>query len=266
MPVGPPTLPRGLKITFEMEKLLSALLEPKLHDGSGGHGQVGFYGMGGIGKTGEGIIASLRPLLCATSSLAATGVCGSSRVFSSPCKCKLTEEVSIHDPPTPQPPTPRVCTSARTVISNWLIRRPEVRRTFRKIVWATLGMTPNLLKCQALLYLQLTGLEMSKESSSVEAKQLLKHAFEGQHVLLVIDDCWELEHSTALNFVDDATPSKVLMSSRVRETLEGGAIVELGLPSVDDALQMLLKEAGLDEIHPSLAPPEALAVVEFCNK
>ena len=79
------------------------------------------------------------------------------------------------------------------------------------------------------MYLQLTGLEMSKESTEDECKQLLKHAFEGQHVLLVLDDAWEHEHAALINFVDDSTASKVLLSSRIREVLDGGMVVDLGL-------------------------------------
>ena len=197
---GPPQLPTGLRVTFDMENLLVALLKPK---DSSNSGQVGFCGMGGIGKT---------------------------------------------------------------VVSNWLVRNLDVRRKFNKILWVTLGMTPNMSRCQGLLYMQLTGSElMTSDVSAVETAQLLKHTFEGQNVLLVLDDCWEHEHAAMLNFIDDSTPSKVLVSSRVRGVLEGGLIVDLGLPSNDDAIRMLLKEAGLGNIDPSEAPPEAMAVVAFCN-
>ena len=51
---------------------------------------------------------------------------------------------------------------------------------------------------------------------------------QGKSMLLVLDDCWEREHANALNFVDEHTTSKVLISSRIRETLEGGDITQIG--------------------------------------
>lgn len=153
----------------------------------------------------------------------------------------------------------------KTVISTWLVRHQEVRAAFSHIVWITFGQTPNIAKLQSLLYLQMTGVELSSEFSPDEVLQALKGALSGKCVLLVLDDCWEREHADQLMFVDDDTESKVLMSSRIRGVLEGGTTIEIKLPSEDDALQMLLTEACLDA-KSTPPPPEAKAVVHFCNK
>ena len=67
----------------------------------------------------------------------------------------------------------------------------------------------------------------------------------GKNLLLVLDDLWETEHEKLLNFIDDTTDSKVLVSSRVRGVLEGAEIIDVGLPTEDEAVQMLLSVAGL---------------------
>ena len=57
IPVGPPELPSGLEVTFEMKALLAALLGTGSSTDTtgaataGAQMQVGFCGMGGIGKT-----------------------------------------------------------------------------------------------------------------------------------------------------------------------------------------------------------------------
>ena len=63
-------------------------------------------------------------------------------------------------------------------------------------------------------------------------------------MLLVLDDCWEKQHADRLVFTDDTTGSKVLVSSRVRGALEGGTVLDVGLPSDIDAVKILLNEAG----------------------
>ena len=196
LPAVVPNNPAGLRVTDEMKELLAALLvTPTV-----GH-QVGFCGMGGLGKT---------------------------------------------------------------VVSTWLVRQDEVRKMFEKIVWITLGQTPNMEKCQQMLFMQLMGFEMNRDMSDDEVKQSLMQALQGKNVLMVLDDAWEVAHCEQLAFMDDSTQSKLLVSSRVKGVLEGGSIVDLNLPSDYDAQKMLLNEAGLDA-DPSDAPPEAAEVTKFCN-
>eukprot|EP01047_Picozoa_sp_COSAG01_P114847 COSAG01_NODE_43506_length_429_cov_0.778788_1_plen_142_part_11 len=101
----------------------------------------------------------------------------------------------------------------------------------------------------------------------------LAEAFRGQNVLLVCDDVWKPSDEKQINFIDPATASKVLVSSRVHATLVAGDadsstghsswIVQIELPTEEQAVKMLLSTAGVSVDQP--APPEALELVKFCN-
>jgi hypothetical protein len=243
VPVGPaglcalpsqvPHLPEGLRITTEMKQLLSSLLAP-----SAAQRRIGFCGMGGVGE----YLAPLTP-----------GYPKRSR-FS-------IDKLSVP--------------LGKTTTSSWLVHEVTVRRQFKKIVWITLGSEPNLESLQDLLHLQLTGRGFDGERSSTaeERPERLKQAMAGIDVLLVLDDLWEQEHEACLNFVDDTTGSKVLVSSRVRGVLDKATpgtprqsctIVDVGVPGADEAVQMLFGMAGLPP-GTSVAP-EAVEIVRFCNR
>ena len=83
--------------------------------------------------------------------------------------------------------------------------------------------------------------------------------------LVASADLWEVAHGVdvGMNGIDASTGSKVLVSSRVRGVLDGCAITDVGLPSKEEAIQMLMTGSGLSS--DSAAPPEAAEVVRFCN-
>lgn len=198
IPAGAPPLPPGLQISSEMQTLFQTVLSPTSSR------QIGFCGMGGIGKT---------------------------------------------------------------TISSWIARETSTRTKYDQIVWVTFGQQPVLRNCQAVAYMQLTGKELQATMAAVEIQQMLKTAFHGKTVLLILDDVWELEHADGFNaWTDDTTGSKTLISSRVRGVLEGGEIIDIALPSDEDAVRMLMREAGIEDYDESTPKPEALEVVRFCNK
>eukprot|EP01050_Picozoa_sp_SAG11_P013285 SAG11_NODE_1540_length_4722_cov_2.812243_3_plen_1121_part_00 len=163
----------------------------------------------------------------------------------------------------------------KTVISSWLVRQHSVRSAFENILWVTLGQTPDVSSLQRVLYDQLSPGDGWDLDAPDEIKtQKLRGAFIGKSVLLVLDDLWDNSAEEGLNFVDDGSASKVLLSSRVRSTLEGKGeqlsaedgveIVQIQLPSEDQAVQMLLSTAGITvKDHP--IPNEAAELVRFCN-
>ena len=110
-------------------------------------------------------------------------------------------------------------------------------------------------------------MQVSQDSTVAENIELIKDGMKGKSILVVIDDCWEASHAVALNFIDETTNSKVLMSSRIRETLEAGDITQIGLPSDDEAIHMLQAAAGITETSLSAtdAPKEAIEIVRLCN-
>ena len=167
----------------------------------------------------------------------------------------------------------------KTIISTWLVRQTGVLETFSKIAWVTLGQTPNIDSLRGVLYQQLTGGAWDSDWTDEAKVQQLGDAFAKQKILLVLDDLWDSEHEKKLNYVDANTASKVLVSSRVRATLSGGGgggssadlnaedsawIVQLELPSEEQAVKMLLSTAGMSPDQ--TAPKEALDLVKFCNK
>ena len=189
-------LPRGLYVTNEMQNVLDAVLSDTSTP------QIGFCGMGGIGKT---------------------------------------------------------------TVSSWVAHDTFVRTRFGMIAWITLGQTPSLDACINLLFLQLAGKELIDGLSHEQKHQHLKHAFLNRSVLLVLDDCWDADVVKHFNWIDRTTNSKVLLSSRVRDALDGGEIIDIVVPSKADAVKMLLSTAGMD-IAALESRKEVAEVAELCNR
>lgn len=127
----------------------------------------------------------------------------------------------------------------------------------------TCGQTPSLQRMRQLIYLQATGRELSADATPEQTTELITVAMRGRCVLLVLDDIWEAEHEAALNCIDDAaTASKTLVTTRIRG-LGGCAQIELGLPSEEESVLILLSSAGLERVSP--VPAEASAVVKICG-
>ena len=150
----------------------------------------------------------------------------------------------------------------KTTIASWIARQDSCRSKFDLILWIPLGQDANVQNCQDLLLTQFSGGHFDDDVTSEKRKEELKQLIASKKVLLVLDDLWEAEHLQSLDVVDDTTESKVLISSRVRGVLEGAEIVDIGLPSDDDAVAMLLSYADLTLPEP---PVEALEIVKYCN-
>eukprot|EP01052_Picozoa_sp_SAG31_P023688 SAG31_NODE_1969_length_6771_cov_17.211331_7_plen_1242_part_01 len=148
----------------------------------------------------------------------------------------------------------------KTTISAWLVRDDGVREVFDQVLWAALGQEPNVRSLQEAVYFQLTGNPFDDAKGREEQ---MRQAMGGKMILLVLDDLWDLEHEKALDFIDENTASKVLISSRVRGLLIGSEIVDIGVPTESEAIEMLLSAAGQHTAAP--VPAEARAVVQFCN-
>jgi hypothetical protein len=196
LPAMVPTLPRGLFVTAEMQSVLDAVLSETSTS------QIGFCGMGGIGKT---------------------------------------------------------------TVSSWVAHDDAVRTRFGMIAWISLGQTPTLDACFNLLYLQLTGAPMADGLPSDQKHEHLKQAFLNRSVLFVLDDCWDAEVANHFKWIDPNTNSKILISSRVHNVLDGGDIIDVTVPSQIDAIKMLLSTAGMD-IEALKSRAEVAQVAELCKR
>ena len=153
----------------------------------------------------------------------------------------------------------------KTTVSSWVSRNDAVRTRYGMIAWITLGQTPMLDALQNLLYLQLAGAELADGLSIDQKHEHLKQAFLRKSVLLVLDDCWEADVATHFKWIDASTNSKVLISSRVRDVLDGGEIIDITVPSNTDAVKMLLSTAGMDP-NVLQVRKETTRVVELCKR
>ena len=196
LPAMVPALPRGLFVTAEMQRVMDAVLSDTSTP------QIGFCGMGGIGKT---------------------------------------------------------------TVSCWVTRSDAVRTKFGMVAWITLGQTPALDSCINLLHQQLTSSSLTDGISADQKHEFLREAFRNRSVLLILDDCWDVEIVEHFNWIDHKTNSKVLISSRVRDVLDGGDIVDVNVPPKVDAVKMLLSTAGMD-VDALQDTAEIIHIAELCNR
>ena len=71
----------------------------------------------------------------------------------------------------------------KTVVSSWLVRQQRVRQQFSKILWVTLGQTPDISEARSALYVQLTGRPFPENTSDAETKVLLAQAMSASQVI-----------------------------------------------------------------------------------
>ena len=128
----------------------------------------------------------------------------------------------------------------KTVTGAALVRDADVRDHFDQIVWLPLGQTPVMEKLQSSALEQVSGQQMDPTLSDEERQSALRDAFRGKRVLLALDDLWEEEHAPQLNFVDESCGSRVLISTRIRHLLADAFAVEIGKPSMDDSISILM--------------------------
>lgn len=149
----------------------------------------------------------------------------------------------------------------KTILSAGLCRDLDIRASFDKVCWVTLGQQPDIVRLQELLHLQVTGKPPPAGATTESLKQTLKQEMASTKLLLVIDDCWTKAHEQALNTVN--ADSKALVTTRIKGMLPRSEQVEVGLPSTEDSVKLLLAAAGLN--HLAVPPPEATEVVELCG-
>ena len=153
----------------------------------------------------------------------------------------------------------------KTTVSTWIARTDGIRTKFGNVAWITLGQTPDLDSCIALLHQQVTGSSMPEGASLDQKHEYLQQAFINRSALLILDDCWDATVAKQFNWIDQSTNSKVLISSRIRDVLDGGEVIDVKVPSKIDAVQMLLSTAGMD-VGVLKEREEVALVAELCKR
>ena len=74
-----------------------------------------------------------------------------------------------------------------------------MRLYFEKIVWVSVGQTPNMLDLQNSIHTQLVGAGLPDEiKGETDVLAKLKELAKGVSLLLVLDDVWDVAHELAL--------------------------------------------------------------------
>ena len=84
-------------------------------------------------------------------------------------------------------------------------------------------------------------------------------------MILVLDDCWDADVAKHFNWIDRSTNSKILISTRVRDVLDGGEIIDVPVPSKSDAVKMLLSTAEMD-VDALQRREEVAHIAELCRR
>ena len=91
----------------------------------------------------------------------------------------------------------------KTIIAAATAQDEEIRASFDKIAWVSVGQKPNLRELQDLIHVQLAGARLPGSATSPElAIMAIRSAAKGSKVLLVLDDVWDAKHAKSLNCVD----------------------------------------------------------------
>ena len=158
--------------------------------------------------------------------------------------------------------------AGKTTTTAALARDVEVRSSFGRICWVSVGQEPDTTALQQTLYRQLVNRPLPETAKSDEQLALgeLKEAAQGLSVLLVLDDIWVAAHATPLNFIDpEATHSAVVVTTRMRSLLKGATEVQCNIMDEAASLELLLRAGGCEELLEE-PPPAAIQAVKACGR
>ena len=164
----------------------------------------------------------------------------------------------------------------KTMTAAALVRDEDVRKSFSKICWVSIGQEPDTPALQQTLHIQLVGLPLPEAARADErvALEALRAAAADVSVLLVLDDVWQAAHTTPINFVIGSgdggasaagNRSAVVVTTRMRSLIEGAAEVQCGVLSAEASLELLLRAGGCEHLLGS-PPPAAVEAVELCGR
>ena len=120
----------------------------------------------------------------------------------------------------------------KTTIAAALVHDHDIRTSFDKIVWVSVGQEPDIRELQSSIHFQLTSAHfpdsVKREDEAVKA---LRDAAKDCNLLLVLDDMWDPKHEKPLNCIDvDNASSRLLVTTRIRGLIKNSAEVDVGVP------------------------------------
>ncbi len=129
----------------------------------------------------------------------------------------------------------------KTTIARWLANRPQVRERFKNgVLWATLGQNPDP-RTVAVNWIRAIGDPSYQPSTEDTTSDYLSSLARDQQILFVIDDAWNPAH--VLPLLRGGPGCSALVTSRKRDVAEavGANPRLLGVPSAEQAVDILSK-------------------------
>jgi hypothetical protein len=116
-----------------------------------------------------------------------------------------------------------------------------------------------------ILYVNLKQLHQSALPDAVVGDEslsfmALQECCKGKTYLVCLDDVWSCEVERQLNFLDESTASKLLVSTRIRNLIGDATEVQLALLSSTEAIAMLCSMSGISMT--SDVPAEVVEIVQ----
>ena len=135
--------------------------------------------------------------------------------------------------------------SGKTVTAAALVFDKSVRARFDVIAFLPFGQAPVLRDLQKTMHFQLVNKTLDGSLNGDEVLIALRMACKDSKVLLVLDDVWTKEaYQPFVRVLDEATDSRLLVTTRVKGLVPGAPEFTLGLLSADDSVSLLMECAG----------------------
>jgi hypothetical protein len=74
---------------------------------------------------------------------------------------------------------------------------------------------------------------------------------------------WQPEHEAPFACIDNDTPSRLLVTTRIKTLLRGSTEIELALLGLQESVELL---AGIAELQNESIPPECLQIAQLCGR
>ena len=125
--------------------------------------------------------------------------------------------------------------SGKTVTAAALVFDKTVRARFDVIAFLPFGQAPVLRDLQKMMHFQLVNKTLDGSLNGDEVLIALRMACKDRKVLCVLDDVWTKEaYQPFARVLDEATDSRLLVTTRVKGLVPGAPEFALGLLSADD--------------------------------